>query len=153
MGGKTRRRALRRLVACGAVVASLVPAAPAGAIETCQGISRPGVTITVAGQPVRIPAIEVTVCVDTPTPVTLVPQLIVQTQPTVGSPCVSECLAIGLLFNPDQPATTVTVTVRLDGAGPSETITIPHPGTFLCLVSGGEPEPMVPNCLILLDPD
>lgn len=153
MGVRKRRFALRGLIACGVVAASLVPAAPASAVETCQGISRPGVTVTVAGQPVRIPAIDVTVCVDTADPVSLVPTLIVQTQPTVGSPCVSECLTIGLLLSPSQPASTVTVTVKLDGQGPSETITIPHPGTFVCLVSGGEPSPMVPNCLILIDPD
>lgn len=152
MDGRMRIR-VGALTATAAVVAVLVPATPAAAIETCQGISRPGVTITVAGNPVRIPAVEVTVCVDTPTPMSLLPQLFVQTQPTAGSPCVSECLTIGLLFNPDQPATTVTVTVKADGAGPSRTTTIPHPGTFVCLVSGGEPQAMHPNCLILIDPD
>jgi hypothetical protein len=57
------------------------------------------------------------------------------------------------MFNPDQPATTVTVTVKLDGAGPSHTIPIPHPPNFVCLVTGGEPVPLAPNCLIIVDPD
>lgn len=154
MGGK-RRFTLRGLMACGVVMATLVPAAPASATTVCRGHSQPGITITVAGVPVRIPAIDVNVCVDTATPTSLIPVIDVVTGPQPGSPCQTNCFAIVVRTFPDNPSTTVTLTVLLDGVGVSEPITIPVPGGpgGLCVIGAGFPDPPIFNCLIRIDPD
>lgn len=155
MGGTTRARVVRGLVACGLAAATLVPAAPASATTVCRGHSQPGITITVAGVPVRIPAINVNVCVDTATPTSLIPVIDIVTGPQAGSPCQTNCFAIVVRTFPDNPNTTVNVTVLLDGVGVSEPITVPIPGgpTGLCIIGAGFPDPPIFNCLIRVDPD
>lgn len=155
MGGKRKTRALRVIVAGGLTAALLVPAAPASATSVCRGHSQPGITITVAGIPIRIPAIVVNVCVDTATPTSLVPIVDLVTGPQAGSPCQTNCFALQLRTSPDRPDTVVSVTVTLDGTGVSRTITLPVPGGpgGLCLVSAGFPDPPIFNCLVRVDPD
>jgi hypothetical protein len=156
MGGIQRRGAVRWLVACGMVATTLAPAAPASATTVCRGHSQPGITVTVFGIPVRIPAINVNVCVDTATPTSLVPVVDVVTGPQAGSPCQTSCLAVIVRTFPDRANTTVTVTALVDGVGVSNqpvNLPVPGPPGGLCVIGMGFPDPPIANCLVVVDPD
>lgn len=152
MKGRSARRAV---LVCGVLAASLLPAAPAGAVDVCRTHSQPGFTVTVGPQQVRIPAVSVSVCVDGPDAASLVPGVFVVTGPVAGSTCTTNCFAVFADFNPSQPGTTVSVSVTLDGNGVSQTKTLPVPGgnTRVCLFAIGFPDPPIAGCLVRVDPD
>lgn len=152
------RRKLSTAICSVAVAAALlVPATPANAVVTCVAHFQPGITVTVAGVPVRIPAVDVSVCVDRALAGEYLPTPNVVTGPVVGGPnCQTNCYAIWFSTgSASHPNTTVTVRVELDGTGVNRTVTVPLPGGLnsFCVFGVGFPDPPVGNCLISIDPD
>jgi hypothetical protein len=118
--------------------------------DVCTGRSQPGITVTVAGQPVRIPGIEVEVCRDIGTAtVTPTPSVV-----TSGYPCDSACLAIVIDWGSSSADQNVTVSYSIDGSGTSRTIDLPiSNASDPCIFGVGFPSPPVGGCLISVDPD
>jgi hypothetical protein len=146
----SRRTKVRSLLAAGVVAGSILVVAPP-AHATCAGHFQPGGTLTVGGNPVRIPTIDVEVChVGPTTSIAPMPEAI--TGPSGA--CFSNCFALGLRADPTRPATDVTVRAELDGAGVDrQVLHLTHDDSFVCLVGVGFPAPPVSGCFISFDPD
>ena len=146
-----RRPVLRSLISCAAVATSTIVFSPTPAhADICTGHSQPGITITVAGRPVRIPEMEVEICRDIGT-ATLTPTPRVYTS---GYPCESACAAIVIDWGYSSADQTVTVTYSDDESSSSHTFRIPiSNASDLCVFGVGFPSPPVDGCLIEVDPD
>jgi hypothetical protein len=146
-----RRPLVRSLLATAALATSMLIVAPSPAHAACSGHFQPGATLTVAGQPVRIPALEIEVCQSGPT-TTLVPAVDVITS-SYGS-CSTNCYAVVLRQSPSSPYENVTVRVLADGEGVDETKFVYVGGsTSFCVLGAGFPAPPVSGCFISFDPD
>ncbi|MDQ3957049.1 MAG: hypothetical protein M3273_01875 [Actinomycetota bacterium] len=150
---RTRRRpVIRSAVACAALTAGLLTAAPqAASAATCQSRSQPGITVSVGSQSVRIPAVYVEVCVEANVDPVPIPNV-----RTSGWPCESGCLAIMLDWGGSQPNSGVTVTYSIDGSGDTINGTVPFTGGWggeFCYFGVGFPSPPAGGCFVNIDPD
>jgi hypothetical protein len=140
------------LIATAALALGMVAVGASPAFATCAGHFQPGATLTVGGNPVRIPAIDVQVCHVGPT-TSMVPVPEVITNP--AGTCSTNCFAIVLRSSPISPNTTASVRLELDGTGVDRSQVIPVPGGAMnfCVIGVGFPDPPVSNCFISFDPD
>ncbi|HEV2757343.1 MAG TPA: hypothetical protein VG318_16380 [Actinomycetota bacterium] len=153
MGKTTRRPVVRSLFACGVIASSMLVLGPSPAqADICTRREQPGLTVTVAGAPVRVPSIYVEVCRDISTgPLAPMPEVV-----TSGSACHTGCLAILLRYEYADAGQNVSVTYELDGDGSSRTVWLPIAGSSggeSCVFGVGVPSPPASNCLVSIDPD
>lgn len=146
---KPRLRSLGAIVAVAAAALVVNPAA-AHAAE-CRSHTQPGITITIGGTPVRVPAIDMTVCVEANVDAIPTPRV-----DSSGNYCVSPCLAIILDWGTYQPDSGVSLTYSIDGSGDSQGVAVPFTGGWggrYCYFGVGVPNPPESNCYISIDPD
>ncbi|HEX2196702.1 MAG TPA: hypothetical protein VHJ76_07225 [Actinomycetota bacterium] len=151
MRGTSQYKKVRCLLAAGALATTMVVAAPTPAHAACTGHFQPGGTLTVAGQPVRIPAVDVAVCQSGSTTSAL-PTAEVINGPS-GS-CTTNCFALLLVTNPCCGDTEASVRVELDGSGvDQELVHLDNEDSSFCVVGVGFPAPPVSGCFVSFDPD